>query len=84
MKKSEELEKLCPPPKPSEIAGLSLTATTAMVSGRYINGQVMTVAMWDGKKKSAYCVAVLRRLLDRRSPQQGNVLARVENRERVQ
>ena len=50
MKKSEELEKLCPPPKPSEIAGLSLTATTAMVSGRYINGQVMTVAMWDGKK----------------------------------
>lgn len=36
MKKSEELEKLCPPPKPSEIAGLSLTATTAMVSGRYI------------------------------------------------
>lgn len=45
MKKSEELEKLCPPPKPSEIAGLSLTAATAMVNGRYINGQVMTVAM---------------------------------------
>ena len=50
MKKSEELEKLCPPPKPSDIAGLSLTATTATVRGRYINGQVMTVAMWDGKK----------------------------------
>lgn len=48
MKKDEELITLCPTPKETGITGVSITAVSAEASGKYINGKVLTVALWDG------------------------------------
>lgn len=50
MKKDEELVSLCPQPRPSDVIGVSVTADKAKASGKYICGDVLTVALWDGKE----------------------------------
>ena len=51
MKKSEELIALCPKPKHTSITGVSITAVPADAAGKYIQGKVLTVALWDEKSE---------------------------------
>ena len=53
MKKAEEFLALCPHPKASPVScsgPLRATVATGVAAGRYIKGDVLTVAVWDGAK----------------------------------
>lgn len=53
MKKAEEFLALCPQPKASMVSDsgpLRATVATGIAAGRYIKGDVLTVAVWDRAK----------------------------------
>ena len=64
MKKAEELKLYAPEPKRPELdAALCMSVAEGQGMGRYIEGKVLTVAVWDKKGKAAGRVALFRGLL---------------------
>lgn len=52
MKKAEELKLYAPEPKRPELdAALCMSVAEGQGMGRYIEGKVLTVAVWDKKEK---------------------------------